>query len=118
MVLTQLFKSQPASRWEDQLSAARVGCVEAFLGGQSAFTSTDPVMRDTGLSIEYDHPQFGRLVRAAPPVRFSEVPSRVGPPCLRGEHNVTILSELGYSPDEIDSLTEQGIVFPADDSAR
>ena len=118
MVLTQLFKRQPASRWEDQLSAARVGCVEAFLGGQSAFTSTDPVMRDTGLSIEYDHPQFGRLVRAAPPVRFSEVPSRVGPPCLRGEHNVTILSELGYSPDEIDSLTEQGIVFPADDSAR
>ena len=44
------------------------------------------------------------MVRAAPPVTFSETPGRVAPPCLRGQHNRSILAELGYSDDEIDDF--------------
>ncbi len=54
---------------------------------------------------------FGSIVRAAPPVSFSETPGRVAPPCVRGEHNETILGELGYSPTEIAELEAAGVVY-------
>ena len=77
--------------------AARVGCVAVNMQGQPAFTSFDPVLRETGLTVAFEHPLFGEMVRAAPPVAFSETPGRVAPPCLRGQHNRAILAELGYA---------------------
>jgi crotonobetainyl-CoA:carnitine CoA-transferase CaiB-like acyl-CoA transferase len=74
-------------------------------------------MRETGLSLEIDHPLFGALVRAAPPVAFSEMSGRVAPICLRGEHNRTILGELGCSTAEISELERDGVVFPPDATA-
>ena len=79
--------------------------------GLPAFTSFDPVLRETGLTVEIDHPMFGPIVRAAPPVSFSETPGLVAPPCVRGEHNDAILGELGYSADEIAQLEGDGVVF-------
>jgi crotonobetainyl-CoA:carnitine CoA-transferase CaiB-like acyl-CoA transferase len=90
-----------ASDWEADLNAAGVGCVAAFMGGHAAFNSYDPVLRETGLTVPFEHPLFGPMWRAAPPVTFSETPGRVAPPCMRGEHNHAILSELGYSAEEI-----------------
>jgi crotonobetainyl-CoA:carnitine CoA-transferase CaiB-like acyl-CoA transferase len=106
------FGEKAAAEWEAALSAHDVGCVEVFMGGQPAFTSNDPVLRETGLTIEVDHPLFGSMVRAAPPLSFSETPSRVGPPCVRGQHNHTILHEHGYSNDDITAFEKDAIVFP------
>jgi crotonobetainyl-CoA:carnitine CoA-transferase CaiB-like acyl-CoA transferase len=108
------FKEKTAAEWEVELLAVDVGCVEAFMKGQPAFTSFDPVLRATGLTIDIDHPMFGSMVRAAPPVSFSETPGKVAPPCVRGEHNEAILRELGYSPVEIVELEAAGVVFPRD----
>jgi len=83
-----------------------------FMGGQPAFTSTDPVLRETGLTLEEEHPLFGTVVRAAPPIAFSETPARVAPPCVRGQHNEAILTALGYAADEITAFEKDGIVIP------
>jgi crotonobetainyl-CoA:carnitine CoA-transferase CaiB-like acyl-CoA transferase len=80
--------------------------------GQPIFTVFDPVLRETGLTVAVDHPMFGEMVRAAPPVTFSETPGRVAPPCLRGEHNRRILTELGYSDGDITKLEELNVVIP------
>ncbi len=106
------FAEKPAPEWEASLSGARVGCVAVNMSGQPAFTSFDPVLRETGLTVTFEHPLFGEMVRAAPPVAFSETPGRVAPPCLRGQHNRTILAELGYGDDEIATLEAGGIVIP------
>jgi crotonobetainyl-CoA:carnitine CoA-transferase CaiB-like acyl-CoA transferase len=37
---------------------------------------------------------------------------RVAPPCARGEHNRTVLAELGYGEDEIDAFESRGVVAP------
>ena len=108
------FKEKPAAEWESALLAADVGCVEAFMKGYPAFSSFDPGLREIGLTVEFDHPTFGPMVRAAPPVTFSETPGRVAPPCARGEHNAAILGELGYSPDQIAGLEAEGVVFAPD----
>ena len=53
------------------------------------------------------------MVRAAPPVAFSETAGRVAPPCVRGEHNRSILTELGYSEGDIAKFEELNVVIPS-----
>jgi crotonobetainyl-CoA:carnitine CoA-transferase CaiB-like acyl-CoA transferase len=110
--LAARFLEKPAAEWESALAGADVGCVEANMKGLPAFTSFDPLLRECGLTVEIDHPLFGSLVRAAPPVTFSETPCVVGPPCMRGEHNRRVLSEIGYTDAEITALEESGVLCP------
>ena len=101
---------RPAADWEQALIKADVGCAVANMQGHPVMTSFDPVLRDTGLTVTVEDPQYGEIVRAAPPVAFSQTPGHVGPPCRRGEHNVTVLSEVGYSPAQIQELEAIGAI--------
>ena len=107
------FRTRPALEWEALCSPARVGCVAVNMAGQPVFTSFDPGLREAGLTVAFEHPLFGEMVRAAPPVVFSETPGRVAPPCLRGQHNRSILTEVGYSDDEIERFEADKTVIPA-----
>ncbi len=109
--LAARFKEKPAGEWEDLLAPLGVGCVVADLRGQPAVTVFDPVLRETGVTVAYQHPQFGEMVRAAPPIAFSETPGRVDPPCTRGQHNRAVLTELGYADDTIADLEARGVVI-------
>jgi crotonobetainyl-CoA:carnitine CoA-transferase CaiB-like acyl-CoA transferase len=80
--------------------------------GQPVFTSFDPVLRETGLTVAVEHPVYGEIIRAAPPIAFSETPGRVAPPCLRGQHNGPILTELGYSEGDITKFEELNVITP------
>ena len=104
------FAEKPAAEWESELSAVRVGCVNVNLLGQPVFTSYDPVLRETGLTVTIEHPLYGEIVRAAPPISFSETPGRVAPPCARGQHNTSILAGLGYSPADIAKFEQLNVV--------
>ena len=110
--LAARFADKPAAEWESTLTNAGVGCVEVNMQGQPVVTSFDPVLRESGLTVAFEHPLFGEMVRAAPPVAFSDTPGRVGPPCVRGEHNHRILAELGYGNEQIASLEARGVIIP------
>ena len=113
VALGSRFATRPALEWEALCTSARVGCVAVTMTGQPVFTSFDPGLREAGLTVAFEHPLFGEMVRAAPPVLFSETPGRVAPPCLRGQHNRPILAEVGYSDDEIARFEADQIVIPA-----
>lgn len=110
--LAACFTTRSALDWEALCAPARVGCVAVSMAGHPMFTSFDPGLREAGLTVTFEHPLFGELVRAAPPVSFSETPGRVGAPCLRGQHNRPILAEIGYSDNEITRLETERIVIP------
>ena len=105
-------RDKAAAEWELALTEGGVGCVEVNLQGQPVFTSFDPVLRETGLTVTFEHPLFGEMVRAAPPVACSDTPGRVAPPCVRGQHNRAILAELGYDDARIAELEAAGVVIP------
>lgn len=106
----ELIAAKDAQEWEDQLTPAGIAVVKVFDGQHAAFTISDPVMRETGLVVQVDSPIFGPILRAAPPVRFSETPGRSAPGCTLGESTRTILTELGYDDAAIDELVEKKVV--------
>lgn len=114
--LTQLlqarFAEKSAEDWETELTPLRVGCVAADTEGIASFTSFDPVLRETGLTVAYDHPVYGEMIAPAPPVTFSRTPVRPAAPCLRGQHNRAVLTEVGYSDEEITALEGKGAIIP------
>ncbi|HEY2427904.1 MAG TPA: hypothetical protein VGI06_03160, partial [Acidimicrobiales bacterium] len=111
--LASLLGPHRAADLEARLSGAGLGCAQAFEGGNSAFTSADPVLLATGLTAVVPHPLFGRIRRHGPIATFSETAPRLGPSCLRGQHTVDILTELGFAPDAIDALVSAEVIFPS-----
>jgi crotonobetainyl-CoA:carnitine CoA-transferase CaiB-like acyl-CoA transferase len=109
--LEELFATRTATEWEELLVPRRVACVAAYEASHSQFTCTDPVLRETGFVVEVDHPRFGTILRAAPPVVLSETPGRVAPSCLLGEHTTALLAELGYTVEQIDDLVDRKVVL-------
>jgi len=65
----------------------------------------DPQVRENQILEEHDSPQLGTIRQPRPAARFDRTPSTIRKlaPML-GEDNEMILSELGYSADEVEQL--------------
>jgi crotonobetainyl-CoA:carnitine CoA-transferase CaiB-like acyl-CoA transferase len=72
----------------------------------------DAHIRQAGLLVDTDYPGVPRRVPLAPtPVDLSETPGRFRQRAPKlGEHTDEILTELGYTPDQITAMRERGVV--------
>ena len=64
----------------------------------------EPSLRSTGPVVEVDHPIRGKYLTVGNPIKLSDSPTDVTRSPLLGEHTNEILSELGYSNEELNSL--------------
>ena len=103
-----------AEDWLATLEAAGVPCAPVL---NRAEVVQHPQVRASGIVVETDHPQAGRLRQARNAARFEATPTEVrhGAPHL-GEHTVELLAELGYSAAEIDRLLDSGTGSAAGDT--
>ena len=71
----------------------------------------DPQIRHNEMLVEADHARLGAMWVTGVPIKFHGTPGSVrrAPPTL-GQHTDELLSELGYSPEEIEDLTTRKIV--------
>ena len=71
----------------------------------------DPQVQHLGMAAPVAHPTLGNIELVAQPVHLSGAPSniRTSTPDL-GEHNDEVLSEAGYTPDEIHELRKTGAI--------
>jgi crotonobetainyl-CoA:carnitine CoA-transferase CaiB-like acyl-CoA transferase len=73
--------------------------------------SNDSDVLANGYVTEIDYPKYGKRLKVhGSPWHFSETPAQIGIAPELGAHNDEILSQLGYTPAQIDDLRERKII--------
>jgi crotonobetainyl-CoA:carnitine CoA-transferase CaiB-like acyl-CoA transferase len=71
----------------------------------------DPQMAATGVFVELDDPELGRVRTVDTPFQLEGHPKVAPQPAPRlGEHSREILAEIGMAAAEIDALCARGVV--------
>ena len=107
-ILEEVAQKKPAKHWVDALIKAGVPC-----GLLQTYDQVfhDPHLEARGFFSDAPHTKLGPVKQVGSPMRLSETParmSRAGP--LLGEHSAEVLSELGYSQEEIRRLATDGVI--------
>jgi crotonobetainyl-CoA:carnitine CoA-transferase CaiB-like acyl-CoA transferase len=106
--LAQLFASGSRDQWVERLRQADI--VSAPINTLLEAAS-DPDVLANGYITEVDYPRYGKKVKVhGSPWQFSATPARIGIAPELGEHNLPILTRLGYSEAQIHDLKEQRVI--------
>ncbi len=70
----------------------------------------DQSLRATGTMVEVDHPARGKYLSVGNPIKLSASPSDVARSPLLGEHTEEVLTQLGYSQDDLALLREERVI--------
>jgi formyl-CoA transferase len=70
----------------------------------------EPSLRATGTIVEVDHPERGKYLSVGNPIKLSDSPTEVTRSPLLGEHTEEVLSQLGYSAEQIAALREEHVI--------
>ncbi|AXE95877.1 formyl-CoA transferase [Paraburkholderia sp. 22099] len=70
----------------------------------------EPSLRETGTIVEVDHPTRGKYLTVGNPIKLSDSPTEVQRSPLLGEHTDEVMTELGYSREQISALRAVGAI--------
>jgi len=108
-MLQDRFQSQTTETWRDALVEAGIPCGPINTIDQ---VFADPQVLAREMMVELPHPLAGSVQLAGSPFKLSRTPVRLEQhPPLLGQHTDEVLTEhLGYSPDQVGRLRDEGIV--------
>ncbi|MFB9903642.1 formyl-CoA transferase [Allokutzneria oryzae] len=97
------------SKWEvmDALNARGVPCGPIL---STKELLEDETLAELGAVVEVDHPERGRFKTVGCPLRLSDSPVEVERSPLLGEHNDEVLTELGYTREQLADLRAAGVI--------
>jgi benzylsuccinate CoA-transferase BbsF subunit len=74
--------------------------------------ANDPQLNERGFFVELDHPELGKTISDAVPVRLSDTPARYtrAAPVLGQDNDYVYEELLGLSDDEVAGLRQQGVI--------
>jgi crotonobetainyl-CoA:carnitine CoA-transferase CaiB-like acyl-CoA transferase len=108
--LETILAVRPAAEWFALLDAGQVPCEisDPFFGQRF---HDDPEIEAMGLTARFENPIVGRFDQVGLSYQFSDTPATIpyGPVVL-GQESAEVLSELGFTRDEIDALAEDRVV--------
>jgi formyl-CoA transferase len=108
-LIDEVMSRKTCDEWMELLVEAAVPCGPV---NNMEHLFADPQVRHRDMIAEVPHPTIGTLRLAGIPIKYSETPGAVRlPPPLLGEHTGEVLAGvLGYSPDRIQALRNEGAI--------
>lgn len=116
LTLTQeVLATESSAHWLERLEAHDVPCAPVLTRSDMI---THPQIQASGIVVELDHPQAGRVRQARPAATFSvtEPDLSHGAPVL-GEDTDAMLTSAGYSEAEIAALRAEGVAGTREEDA-
>ena len=107
-LLEETLRTQPTAYWVNLLEEAGVPAGPIY---NLAQVYNDPHVRARNMVVELDDPHLGTIKHIGVPVKLSDTPGTIRhrAPDL-GEHSREVLLEAGYTPAEVESLVEHGVI--------
>ncbi|HTE14650.1 MAG TPA: CoA transferase [Burkholderiales bacterium] len=106
--LDDLFATGPRDKWVAILRAADI--VSAPINTLLEAAS-DPDVLANGYITEVEYPKHGKKLKVhGSPWNFSETPAHIGVAPELGEHNESVLMEVGYSAAEIQGFRDRKVI--------
>ncbi|MBO6756683.1 MAG: CoA transferase [Roseibium sp.] len=100
--------TRTTSEWVEEMNKAGVPAGEINDIGQ---VFSNPQVQHLGLAKPVKSHERGDTQLVGQPLHMSRTPSRIAaPPPLAGEHSTEILSELGYSSEDIAAMKQAGAI--------
>jgi crotonobetainyl-CoA:carnitine CoA-transferase CaiB-like acyl-CoA transferase len=113
VILSERLATRDAKNWIEALDSAGVPA-EISDPEFSLNMFDDPLLRERGWTVGFEHERLGWFEQAGVCVDLSETPGRVqGPPLIAGADSRAVLVDFGCSESEIDQLIAEGIVRAA-----
>jgi crotonobetainyl-CoA:carnitine CoA-transferase CaiB-like acyl-CoA transferase len=112
LALTQeVLLTRTTAEWMARLEAENVPCAPVL---HRKDVIGHPQVQASGILVETEHPQAGRLRQARNAATFASTPAEIrrGAPLL-GEHTDEVLAEAGLSEAEVGELRRQGVIGAA-----
>ncbi|MGQ4810136.1 Acetyl-CoA:oxalate CoA-transferase [Candidatus Entotheonellaceae bacterium PAL068K] len=106
--LDALFATGSRDTWVERLRQADI--VSAPINTLLE-ASNDPDVLANAYITEVDYPKYGKKLKVhGSPWHFSETPAHIGIAPELGEHNVPILTRLGYNEAQIQALKDKNVI--------
>jgi crotonobetainyl-CoA:carnitine CoA-transferase CaiB-like acyl-CoA transferase len=101
-----IFRSRTRAEWK-AFNDERDCCIEPVLNLDEALDSE--LVRSREMVVEVEQPELGTVRQLGHPVKLSRTPADPTRPAPAfGEHTDEVLAEVGYSPEEIATMKDEG----------
>jgi crotonobetainyl-CoA:carnitine CoA-transferase CaiB-like acyl-CoA transferase len=106
--VAEIFKSKTRDQWR-AFNDEHDAMIEPILDLDEALKSE--LVREREMVISYEQPEFGEIKQLGFPIKLSRTPASVERPApALGEHTAEVLTDAGYSSEEVRALEESGAV--------
>lgn len=115
-IVNRRLVTRDTAYWDERLTAASVAFGAVNRISQAADSEQ---VRENEMLTAVEHPAHGPIRQAAPVIRMSETPPVIrGAAPELGEHNAAVLAEFGFTGEEIERLSRDGVLHAAGAGTR
>ncbi|MFC1920347.1 CaiB/BaiF CoA transferase family protein [Chloroflexota bacterium] len=108
-ILEKIFLSRTLEEWKPCLNG--IGANWSYAQNLVEVVN-DPQARENNFFAPVDHPDYGRIEIVGNPAKLSKTPATVRRPASEvGEDTEEILSEIGYTTEQINKFKEQQVII-------
>jgi alpha-methylacyl-CoA racemase len=114
--VAEIFKTKTRAEWKS-FNDEHDAMIEPILDLDEALESE--LVREREMVISYEQPEFGEVKGLGFPIKLSRTPADVHRPApALGEHTMEVLTDAGYSTEEVQALEESGAAKGPDAGAK